>query len=48
MIRKMKAISKLLGGVNGLVVTTSEQLLIKVGLQQKMDFLYEQMKQKEQ
>jgi hypothetical protein len=41
MIRKMKAISKLLGGVNGLVEKTSEQLLIKVGLQQKMDLLYE-------
>lgn len=31
-VKKIKAISRLLGGVNGLVITTSEKLLIKVGL----------------
>lgn len=40
-IKKMKAISKLLGGCNGLVGTTADQLLIKVGLQSKLEDLDE-------
>ena len=47
-LKKMKAICRLLGGINHLVITQTEQLLIKVGLQQKMDDLYSRVKANEQ
>jgi len=46
-VKKMKAISKLLGGCSSLVGVTAEQLLIKVGLQSKMETIEEQLKNKE-
>jgi hypothetical protein len=38
-IKKMKAISKLLGGCLSLVSVTTEQLMMKVGLQSKFEVL---------
>ena len=47
-IKKMKAIQKLLGGCNSLVTITAESLLIKIGLQTRLEDLNEKMRLKEQ
>ncbi len=46
-IKKMKAISKLLGGCLTLVSVTTEQLMMKAGLQSKFETLNDQLRLKE-
>jgi len=46
-IKKMKAIQKLLGGCNSLVEITAESLLIKIGLQTRLEDLNEKLRLKE-
>ena len=46
-IKKMKAIQKLLGGCNSLVEITAESLLIKIGLQTRLEDLDEKLRSKE-
>jgi hypothetical protein len=46
-IKKMKAAGRLLGGFTQMVDSTAEQLMIKVGLFLKMEYLERVTKQKE-